>query len=66
LEALPLARKKAEVGVEKAKHAGMEAESCAPQGASVEEALRRLKRRGESQGFLDLMQALLEAWLLTP
>jgi hypothetical protein len=34
--------------------------------ASVEEALQRLKRRGDRTDFSDLMQALLEAWLMTP
>jgi hypothetical protein len=34
--------------------------------ASVQEALDRLKRRGDRTDFSDLMQALLEAWLETP
>lgn len=34
--------------------------------ASVDEALARLKRRGDRTDFSDLMQALLEAWLGTP
>jgi hypothetical protein len=34
--------------------------------ASVDEALQRLKRRGDRTDFSDLMQALLEAWLDTP
>jgi len=33
--------------------------------ASIEDALARLKRRGDRTDFSDLMQALLEAWLNT-
>jgi hypothetical protein len=33
--------------------------------ASIDEALQRLKRRGDRTDFSDLMQALLEAWLET-